>query len=125
MLEHNVRRAGDVTILDLKGRISRADEPSSGAGVALGEVIRELVKKGEGKILLNFKDVTYIDSSGIGDLMGALTSVRRQGGELRLVNLIPRINELLRAAHLHTVLDIREDESSAIQSFSGRTAAAG
>ena len=125
MLEHEIRRIGDVTILDLKGRISLTDALWSGSGVVLGNVIRELVKKGERKILLNLKDVTYVDSSGIGELVGALTSVRRQSGELKLVNLSPRIADLLQAAHLHTLFDIRDDESSAVQSFSSRTAAAG
>lgn len=124
MLEHKIRRTGDVTILDLNGRISLTDALWSGGGVMLGEVIRELVKKGERKILLNLKDVTYIDSSGIGELTGGLTSVHKQGGELKLLNPSPRVTDLLRITRLDTLFDIREDENSAIQSFSSRIAAA-
>jgi len=125
MLEHKIRHTGDVTILDLNGRISLTDALWSASGVVLGQVIRELVKKGERKIVLNLKGVTYIDSSGIGELMGALTSVQKQGGELKLVNPIPRVIDLLRITRLDTLLDVRDDENSAIQSFSSRIAAAG
>jgi len=68
--------------------------------------------------------VTYIDSSGIGELTGALTSVHRQSGELKLVNPSPRVIDLLRITRLDTMFDIRDDENSAIQAFSGRVAAA-
>ena len=125
MLEYKIRRTGDVTILDLDGRISLTDALWSASGVVLGKVIRELVKKGERKILLNLKAVTFVDSSGIGELMGALTSVHKQGGELKLLNPTPTVMELLRTTHLDTVLEIRDDENSAIQAFSSRLAAAG
>jgi anti-sigma B factor antagonist len=124
MLEYKIRRTGDVTILDLDGRISLTDALWSASGVVLGKVIRELVKNGERKILLNLKGVTYVDSSGIGELTGALTSVHRQGGELKLVNPTPRVIELLRMTRLDTMFDIRDDENSAIQAFSSRIAAA-
>ena len=125
MLESKIRRTGDVTILDLEGRISLTDALWSASGVELGKVIRELVKNGERKILLNLKGVTYVDSSGIGELTGGLTSVKRQGGELKLVNPSPRVLELLRMTRLDTMFDIRDDENSAIQAFSSRLAAAG
>jgi len=125
MLEYKIRRTGDVTILDLDGRISLVDALWSASGVVLGKDIRELVKKGERKILLNLKGVTFIDSSGIGELMGALTSVHRQGGELKLVNPTPRVIDLLRITRADTMFDIRDDENSAIQAFSSRLAAAG
>jgi len=125
MLEHKIRSTGDVTILDLDGRISLTDQLWSASGTALGQVIRELVKKGERKILLNLKGVTYIDSSGIGELTGALTAVQRQGGDLKLVNPSPRVIDLLRITRLDTLFDVRDDENSAIQSFSSRIAAAG
>jgi len=125
MLEHKIRRAGDVTILDLDGRISLTDALWSASGTVVGQVIRELLKNGERKILLNLKGVTYIDSSGIGELTGALTAVHRQGGELKLVNPNPTVIDLLRITRLDTLFDIRDDENSAIQSFSSRIAAAG
>jgi anti-sigma B factor antagonist len=125
MLEYKIRRTGDVTILDLDGRISLTDALWSGSGVVLGKAIRELVKQGERKILLNLKGVTYIDSSGVGELTGALTAVQRQGGELKLVNPTPKVVDLLRITCLDTIFDIRDDENSAIQAFSSRLAAAG
>ena len=125
MLEYKIRRTGDVTILDLDGRISLTDALWSASGVVLGKVIRELVKNGERKILLNLKGVTYIDSSGVGELTGALTSVQRQGGELKLVSPSPRVIDLLRITRLDTTFDIRDDENSAIQAFSSGLAAAG
>jgi anti-sigma B factor antagonist len=125
MLEHTIHHTADVTVIDLNGRISLRDSLSEGSSVALGEVIRELVKKGERKIVLNLKGVTYIDSSGIGELTGALTSVQKQGGELKLVNPIPRVTDLLRITRLDALFDVRDDENSAIQSFSSRIAATG
>ncbi len=124
MLEHKIRRTGDVTILDLDGRISLTDALWSASGVVLGKAIRELVKQGERKILLNLKGVTYIDSSGMGELTGALTAVQRQGGELKLVNPSPKVVDLLKITRLDTIFDIRDDENSAIQAFSSRLAAA-
>jgi anti-sigma B factor antagonist len=124
MLEYKIRSTGDITILDLEGRISLTDALWSASGVVLGKVIRELLKKGERKILLNLKGVTYVDSSGIGELTGALTAVQRQGGELKLVNPNPKVVDLLRITRLDTMFDIRDDENSAIQSFSSRIAAA-
>jgi anti-sigma B factor antagonist len=125
MLEHKIRRTGDVTILDLNGRISLTDALWSASGTVIGKVIRELVKNGERKILLNLKSVSYIDSSGIGELTGALTAVHRQGGELKLVNPSPTVVDLLRITRLDTLFDVRDNEESAIQSFSSRMAAAG
>jgi anti-sigma B factor antagonist len=125
MLEHKIRRTGDVTILDLNGRISLTDALWSASGTVIGQVIRELVKNGERKILLNLKDVSYIDSSGVGELTGALTAVQRQGGELKLVNPSPKVIDLLRITRLDTLFDVRDDENSAIQSFSSRIAVAG
>ncbi len=125
MLEYKIRRSGDVTILDLDGRISLTDALWSASGVVLGKAIRELVKQGERKILLNLKGVTYIDSSGMGELTGALTAVQRQGGELKLVNPSPKVVDLLKITRLDTIFDIRDDENSAIQAFSSRLAAAG
>jgi len=118
MLEYKIRSSGDITILDLDGRISLTDELWSASGVVLGKVIRDLLKKGERKILLNLKGVTYADTSGIGELTGALAAVQRQGGELKLVNPSPKVVDLLRITRLDTMFDIRDDENSAIQAFS-------
>ena len=127
MLEYKIRQTGDVTILDLSGRISVGEALAfgPGSGVVLGEVVRGLAKKGQRKILLNLKDVTYADSSGVGDLVGSLASLQRQGGELKLFNPNPRLSELLRITHVYQLFEIEDDEVSAIQSFSKPAAAAG
>ncbi len=127
MLEYKIRQTGDVTILDLSGRISVGEALAfgPGSGVVLGEVVRGLAKKGQRKILLNLKDVTYADSSGVGDLVGSLASLQRQGGELKLLNPNPRLSELLQITRVYQLFEIKDDEVSAIQSFSKPMAAAG
>ena len=83
----------------------------------LRDTIKDLLGKGQKKILLNLGDVTYIDSSGIGELVSAFTSVRNQGGELKLLNLTKKVHDLLQITKLYTVFDIRDDETAAIGSF--------
>jgi anti-sigma B factor antagonist len=75
------------------------------------------VGKGQKKILLNLGDVTYIDSSGIGELVSAFTAVRREGGELKLLNLTKKVHDLLQITKLYTVFDIKDDEATAIKAF--------
>ncbi|HUE54160.1 MAG TPA: STAS domain-containing protein [Terriglobales bacterium] len=125
MLEYKIRQAGDVTILDLAGRISVGEALAfgPGSGTVLGDVIRELANKGHRKILLNLRDVKYIDSSGMGDVVRSFTSLRRQGGDLKLFGPTPPVLEVLRITNLHKVLEIKDDEASAVQSFSKQTAA--
>jgi anti-sigma B factor antagonist len=125
MLDFKIRQAGDVTILDLAGRISVGEALAfgPGSGTVLGDVIRELANKGHRKILLNLRDVKYIDSSGMGDVVRSFTSLRRQGGDLKLFGPTQPVLEVLRITNLHKVLEIKDDEASAIQSFSKQTAA--
>jgi|SRR4029077_13468429 anti-sigma B factor antagonist len=125
MLDYEIRQAGDVTILDLAGRISVGEALAfgPGSGTVLGDVIRELANKGHRKILLNLRDVKYIDSSGMGDVVRSFTSLRRQGGDLKLFGPTPPVLEVLRITNLHKVLEIKDDEASAVQSFSKQTAA--
>ena len=125
MLDYKIRQAGDVTILDLAGRISVGEALAfgPGSGTVLGDVIRELANKGHRKILLNLRDVKYIDSSGMGDVVRSFTSLRRQGGDLKLFGPTPPVLEVLRITNLHKVLEIKDDEASAVQSFSKQTAA--
>ena len=127
MLEYKIRQSGDATVLDLSGRISVGEALAfgPGSGVVLTDVIGELAKKGQKKILLNLKAVKYIDSSGIGDLVRNYTSLRRQGGELKLLSPTPTVLEALRITHLDRILDIKEDEQLAVQSFSKPIPAAG
>ena len=126
-MKYDTRQIGDVTIVDVSGRLSLAEEVAfgPGSGVVLGETVRELAKKGHRKILLNLTGVTYVDSSGVGQLVGALTSARNQGGDLKLLNPTPKVLEVLKTTNLHTVFDVRDDEASAIQAFSKGVVAAG
>ena len=111
-MKSNSRRVDGVTIMDLSGRITLGE-----GSVMLRDQIRELLGKGEKKILLNLGDVTYIDSSGIGELVSAFTTVRNQGGELKLLNLTKKVHDLLQITKLYTVFDVKDDEAAAISSF--------
>jgi len=111
-MKSNSRRVDGVTIMDLSGRITLGE-----GSVVLRDQIRDLLSKGEKKILLNLGDVTYIDSSGIGELVSAFTTVRNQGGELKLLNLTKKVHDLLQITKLYTVFDVKDDEASAIKAF--------
>ena len=111
-MKANNRQVDGVTIVDLSGRITLGE-----GSVVLRDTIRDLVSKGRNKILLNLGDVTYIDSSGIGELVSAYTTVRNQGGELKLLNLTKKVHDLLQITKLYTVFDIKDDEAAALQSF--------
>jgi anti-sigma B factor antagonist len=106
------RQVDGVTIVDMSGRITLGE-----GSVVLRDTIRDLIGKGQKKILLNLGDVTYIDSSGIGELVSAFTAVRREGGELKLLKLTKKVHDLLQITKLYTVFDIKDDEAVAIQSF--------
>lgn len=106
------RQVGDVVVIDVSGRITLGEGSSS-----LREGIRELMAQGSRKILLNLGEVSYIDSSGIGELVSAFTSVANQGGQLKLLNLTKRVKDLLQITKLYTVFDIYDNEASAVASF--------
>ena len=106
------REVDGVTVVDLSGRITLGE-----GSVLLRDSIRDLIAKGTKKILLNLGDVTYIDSSGIGELVSAFTTVRNQGGELKLLNLTKKVHDLLQITKLYTVFDVKDDEASAVASF--------
>jgi anti-sigma B factor antagonist len=106
------RQVDGVTILDLSGRITLGE-----GSVQLRDAIRDLLAKGSKKILLNLGDVNYIDSSGIGELVSAYTTVRNQSGDLKLLNLTKKVHDLLQITKLYTVFDVKEDEASAVASF--------
>jgi anti-sigma B factor antagonist len=108
----NTRQVGDVVVVDVSGRITLGEGSST-----LREGIRELLAKGHRKILLNLADVSYIDSSGIGELVSAYTSVTNAGGQLKLVNLTKRVNDLLQITKLYTIFDIYDNELTAVRSF--------
>ena len=106
------RQVNGVTIVDMSGRITLGE-----GSVVLRDTIRDLLSKGQKKILLNLGNVTYIDSSGIGELVSAFTSVRNQGGELKLLNLTKKVHDLLQITKLYTVFDIKDDETAAVGAF--------
>ena len=112
-LNSSTRQVGGVTIVDLSGRITLGE-----ASVAVRDVINDLMGKGNKKVLLNLRDVDYIDSSGIGLLVSSFTTVRGQGGQLKLVNLSKRIGDLLKITKLYSLFDIKDDEAAAVASFS-------
>jgi anti-sigma B factor antagonist len=119
-MECNIRHINDVTILDLKGRLSLGEALAFGPGsdLVLTDAILHLAEKGYKKVILNLAGVKYVDSSGVGQLVGALTTARGEGVALKLVNPVKQVSDLLRMTKLYTVFDIREDENAAIDSFS-------
>ena len=106
------RQVGDVTVVDANGRITLGE----GASV-FRDTIRDLAAKGNKKILINLGDVSYIDSSGIGEMVSSFTTVTNHGGQLKLLNLTKRVKDLLQITKLYTVFEVFEDESSAVRSF--------
>ena len=106
------RQVDDVSVIDVSGRITLGEGSS-----ALRDVLRELTAKGNKKILLNLGEVSYIDSSGIGELVSGFTSVANHGGTLKLLSLTKRVKDLLQITKLYTVFDVHEDEAHAIRSF--------
>lgn len=107
------RKVGDVTVIDAVGRITLGEGASS-----FRDRIRELASQGNKKLVLNLSDVTYIDSSGIGELVSGFTTVANQGGQLKLLNLTKRIQDLLQITKLYTVFEVYDDEAAAVRSFS-------
>lgn len=106
------RQVGDVTVLDAAGRITLGEGASQ-----FRDTIRDMISKGQKKILLNLSEVSYIDSSGIGELVSGFTTVTNGGGQLKLVGLSKRIKDLLQITKLYTVFDVYEDEAEAVRSF--------
>jgi anti-sigma B factor antagonist len=123
--KYNPRQTSDVAMLDLNGRLSLGEALAfgPGSGVVLSETIHELTKKGQKKILLNLAEVTYVDSSGVGQLVGALTTARSQGSDIKLLKPTLQVLDLLKITKMDSVFDIHEDETAAIQSFSKGAAA--
>jgi len=109
----NERKRDDVTILDLKGKIT-----IGAAEEALRDSVHKVLGDGATKVLLNLKDVTTIDSSGVGELVSAYTSAMKRGAKIKLANLPPKINDILTITQLITVFDVYDSEDEAIASFS-------
>jgi anti-sigma B factor antagonist len=106
------RQVGDVTVVDATGRITLGE----GASI-FRDMIRDLAAKGNKKILVNLGDVSYIDSSGIGEMVSSFTTVTNHGGQLKLLGLNKRVKDLLQITKLYTVFEVFDDEASAVRSF--------
>ena len=108
----NERKSGDVTILDVEGKILLGE-----GDVQLKRKIDELLEKKETKILVNLANVPYMDSGGLGEIVRSYTTVKRAGGDLKLLNATKRISDLLTITKLITVFEIQDDEAAAVASF--------
>ncbi len=106
------RKSGDVTILDVEGKILLGE-----GDVQLKRKIDELIERKETKLLLNLASVPYMDSGGLGEVVRSYTTVKRAGGELKLINTTKRISDLLTITKLITVFEIFDDEASAVKSY--------
>jgi anti-sigma B factor antagonist len=112
MMKISAREVDGVTIVDLSGRITLGEGSKE-----LRDTVKELLGGGKKKIVLNLGDVSYIDSSGIGELVSAYTSVRNQSGDLKLLNLTKKVHDLLQITKLYTVFDVWNDEAAAVAAF--------
>ncbi|MGH9535735.1 MAG: STAS domain-containing protein [Terriglobales bacterium] len=117
MVKINCRHVDGVTVVDVVGRITLGD-----GSTLLRDTIRGLIAAGEKRILVNLGEVSYIDSSGLGELVSAFTTVRAEGGELKLLSLTRKVHDLLQITKLYTVFDIHDDEAQAIASYALRHA---
>lgn len=106
------REISGVTVIDVSGRITLGE-----GSAMLREMVRDLLTKGQKRIVLNLGDVNYIDSSGIGELVSGYTTVKNQGGEVKLLNLTKKVHDLLQITKLYTVFDVHNDEHTAVSSF--------
>jgi len=111
-LKVSTRQVDGVSIVDCSGRITLGE-----GSIVLRDTVKDLLSKGQRKILLNLGDVNYIDSSGIGELVSAYTTARNQGGELKLLKLTKKVHDLLQITKLYTVFDVKDDEAAAVKSF--------
>ncbi len=113
-----IRQVGSVTIVDIRGRIVLGQESA-----ALRDLVGDLLSKAHRQILFNLAEVSYIDSAGLGSLVSAFTTVRKQKGELKLLNLTHKVQDVMQITKLYTVFDIMNDETEGVKSFGQSTAA--
>lgn len=106
------RDIGDATVIDVSGRITLGE-----GSAMLRELVKDLVSKDRKRIILNLGDVSYIDSSGIGELVSGFQTLRTSGGELKLLHLTKKVRDLLQITKLYTVFDVHTDEDAALSSF--------
>jgi len=117
-LKINVRESGNVVVLDLIGRITIGEETAS-----LRDTIKELLDSGQKNILLNLAEVSYIDSTGLGQFVGSYATVTSRGGQLKLVNLQKKLQELMQITKLITVFESYGSEAEAMRSFAATATA--
>lgn len=106
------RQIGDVTVIDAEGRITLGEGSST-----FRDTVKDLSAKGHKKVLLNLGDVSYIDSSGIGELVSGFTTLSNAGGQLKLLKLTKRIQDLLQITKLYTIFEVFDDEAAGLASF--------
>ena len=116
-LKAEVRQAGDVSVVDLSGRVTLGE----GSGL-VRSTIKELVNSGRKNILLNLKSVTYIDSAGLGEIVGAYATVTNVGGNIKLLHPQAKVHDLLQITKLYTVFVAFDDEVEALRSFASAAA---
>ena len=112
----SVRQSDDVSIVDLAGRLTLGD-----GSCTLRDTVRDLIRRGERRILLNLRDVTFIDSAGLGEMVGSYATLVNQGGHIKLLHAGNKIVDVLRAAKLSLLLENFADEAEAMRSFACRT----
>ena len=108
----HTREIGEVTVIDMEGRITLGEGSS-----LLRDLIQENLKKGRKKILMNLGGISYIDSTGLGELVSGYRLVKSEGGDLKLLNLTKKVTDLLQITKLYTVFDVHNQESQAVASF--------
>jgi anti-sigma B factor antagonist len=108
----HTRNVGDVTVIDVSGRVTLGEGSS-----AIREALRDQTAKGDKKILLNLSQVSYIDSTGIGELVAGFTTAANGGGTVKLLGLTKHVKDVLLVSKLYTVFEVFEDEAQAVQSF--------
>src|ERR1039457_282344 len=106
------REVSHVTIVDITGRITLGEETG-----LLRDTVRKLIAEGKKKIVLNLANVDYVDSSGVGELVSSFTTVRNSGGELKLLNLTKKVQDVLYVTKLYTVFDVKDEQFTAAKYF--------
>jgi len=109
----SVRQVGDVSVVDMAGRVTLSEGSS-----VLCDTLHDLAAKGHNKILVNLGEVSYLDSSAIGELVSGCTLVEKHGGQLKLLRVTTRVRNLFLITKSYTIFDVHEDETAAIRSFS-------
>ena len=108
----NTRQVGDVVVIDVSGRITLGE-----SSAAMREEIHALTDKAIKKVLLNLGDVTYIDSSGLGELVSGYTTLLHRGGALKLLGLTKQVREVLQITKVYPLFEVYEDEAQSVRSF--------